>query len=129
MNIPDIELILASSSPRRQQLLRDGGYDFRIVEPPFQEPDEILRKLSPTQQAESLAYFKARSVADKLPGAWVVGADTIVAVGNDVLGKPADAADARRMLNKLSDTRHAVITGVALLLPGGERLIASTTRS
>jgi septum formation protein len=124
---PPFKLILASSSPRRQRLLKEAGYAFSVVVPPINEPDEIISMLPPAQQAESLSYFKARSVADAHGEAWVLAADTIVAVAGSVLGKPADAADARRMLQMLSDTRQAVITGVTLLGPGGERLIASDT--
>jgi septum formation protein len=118
-------LILASSSPRRQELLKEAGFDFKVVCPPIQEPDEIIGKLLPIQQAESLSYFKARSVADAHPDALVLGADTIVALGLKVYGKPVDADDARRMLGDLSGTRQCVITGVTLLAPAGGRLIAS----
>ena len=89
------------------------------------EPDELIHKLPPAQQAESLSYFKARSVADLHPDGLVLGADTVVAVGGQVLGKPTDADDARRMLRTLSSTRHCVITGVTLLGPQRQRLIAS----
>ncbi len=96
-----------------------------VVAPTIAEPDEAFSGLSPAQQAESLAYFKARAVADLHPGRYVLGADTIVALGSRILGKPADADDARTMLQNLSGTRHRVITGVALLAPEGRRLIAS----
>ncbi|MFB3890835.1 MAG: nucleoside triphosphate pyrophosphatase [Phycisphaerae bacterium] len=119
------EFVLASSSPRRQALLRDAGYSFKVIAPPIQEPDEIIGKLPPAQQAESLAYFKARSVADAHPGVWVLAADTIVTLAGKVMGKAADADAARAMLRTLSGTRHTVVTGVALLGPDEERLIAS----
>lgn len=120
-------LIVASSSPRRRELLQEAGYKFKVVSPIIDEPDELLGKLSPAQQAESLSYFKARCVADLYPDCFVLGADTMVAVGGQVLGKPADADDARRMLGLLSSTRHAVITGVTIIGPAGQRLIASDT--
>lgn len=120
-------LVLASSSPRRQSLLSQAGYRFEVVYPPVDEPDAILSKLPPAQQAESLSYFKARSVWDAMPDSFVLGADTIVAVGSQVLGKPIDASDARRMLQTLSASRHAVITGVTIIGPQGRRLIASDT--
>jgi septum formation protein len=119
------EFVLASSSPRRRQLLQEAGYRFTVVEPSVAEPDEAFTGLSPAQQAESLAYFKARAVSDLYPGRCVLGADTIVAVGAKVLGKPGDADDARTMLQNLSSTHHAVITGVALLTPDCRRIIAS----
>ena len=118
-------LILASSSPRRRELLAEAGYEFAVVAPTIPEPDSVLEGLGPRKIAEALAYFKARLVADSHPEATVLGADTVVALGPDILGKPADRADARRMLCSLSGSRHQVITGVALLGPGQRRLIAS----
>jgi septum formation protein len=119
------ELILASASPRRRELLIRAGYDFIVQAPALDEPNHLPVGLPPASYAESLAYFKARSVAEANPDAMVLGADTVVALGNDILGKPADADDARRMLKDLSHNRHAVITGVALLGPGDQRIIAA----
>ena len=123
------KLILASSSPRRRQLLREGGFEFQVVSPSIHEPaGGQISHLKPSQQAEALAYFKARAVADQFPEATVLGADTVVAAADGrVLGKPSDARQAREMIERLSGTRHAVITGVALLGPGQRRLIASST--
>jgi len=120
-------LILASASPRRRMLLREAGYDFEVVEPPLAEPEDELSDLSPARQAEALAYFKARSVAESNPGCCILAADTIVSVGGRVLGKAGDAVEAGRMLRTLSGTRHSVITGVALIGPDGRRLISSDT--
>ena len=120
-------LVLASASPRRTQLLREAGVEFEVVPPPLEELKNGLPTLTPAQKAEALAYFKARTVAQLRQGCYVLGADTIVAAAGRILGKPADAEDARRMLSELSRTRHAVITGVALIGPSGERLIASET--
>ena len=120
-------LILASSSPRRRGLLAGAGYEFEIVEPPIDESDSRPGGLSPIQWAEALAYFKARCVRERRPDRCVLAADTLVCVGEQVLGKPADGAEARRMLRTLSGTRHSVITGVALLGPVSRRLIASDT--
>ncbi|MCL2701073.1 MAG: Maf family protein [Phycisphaerae bacterium] len=119
-------IVLASSSPRRRQLLAESGVAFSVRAPTIAEPDEAFHGLSPSQQAEALAYFKARTIADDPRSeGLILGADTIVAVGEAVLGKPADEADARRMLGMLSGTRHQVVTGVALLDVGRGRLIAS----
>ena len=120
------KLILASSSERRRHLMAEGGLDFEVVAPSLGEPSEYVLNLPPIQQAEALAYFKARSVLDIHPKATVLGADTIVVLGEEVMGKPADAEGARRMLDTLSGTRHRVITGVAIVGPCG-RLIASDT--
>ena len=122
-------LVLASASPRRRELLSAAGVAFEAVAPPIPEPSDADWPLGPAARAEALAFFKARSVRDLRPDAWVLGADTLVARAGVVLGKPVDAADARRMLRSLAGTRHAVITGVALLGPGGERsLLSEATR-
>jgi septum formation protein len=121
------ELVLASSSPRRRDLLQQAGLSFQVRCPRLDEPEWSM-PLSPSQQAEALAYFKARSVWQCDPESLVLGADTVVAGPDGLLGKPRDRQDARRMLETLSDSRHAVITGVALLGPGcGRRTIASDT--
>jgi septum formation protein len=121
------KFILASSSPRRRELLTEAAYEFRVVDPPLDEPTDHIG-LRPIDQAESLAYFKARAVIEAFrPDVPVLGADTVVALGERVFGKPADAAHAREILSTLGGTRHAVITGVALIAPDGYRLIASDT--
>jgi septum formation protein len=119
-------MLLASSSPRRRDLLREAGVAFEVAPPQVDEPAWSM-PLPPVAQAEALAYFKARNVWARNPDRVVLGADTIVAAGSDRIGKPSDVEDARRMLETLSGSRHAVITGVALLLPGDRRHIASDT--
>lgn len=124
--VAETTLVLASSSPRRKELLRQAGIAFEAVDPPVPEPADVGERLSPARLAEALAYFKARSVAENRPDSLILGADTVVSLNGEILGKPADADDAGRMLRMLSDTRQAVITGVALL--GAERrCIASET--
>ncbi len=119
------DLVLASSSPRRRDLLHQAGLAFQVRSPRLEEPNWSM-PLDPSQQAEALAYFKARSVWQCDPKCLVLGADTVVAGPDGLLGKPRDRQDARRMLETLSGSRHAVITGVALLGPGcGRRRIAS----
>jgi septum formation protein len=108
-------------------LLADMGERFVVIPPTVEEPTGRPNDESPTAYAESLAYFKARSVADQVPGRWVLGADTIVALDGEIMGKPADESDARRMLRALSHHRHAVITGMALIAPTQKRFIASDT--
>ncbi|MGC9455036.1 MAG: Maf family protein [Phycisphaerae bacterium] len=124
--VADATVVLASSSPRRKQLLEEAGIAFEAVDPPVAEPVDIQEGVLPARLAEALAYFKARSVAESRPNALVLGADTVVSLAGEILGKPADAEDARRMLHALSDTRQAVITGVALL-GVRKRCIASET--
>lgn len=120
----DIPLILASGSPRRRTLMAEAGFDFEVVLPTVDEPQSLVGRLTPSQQAEALAFFKARSVQIEHSEALLLGADTICAAQGEVLGKPNDVDDARRMLRMLSSTRHKVITGVALLGPD-QRMIAS----
>jgi septum formation protein len=119
-------LWLASASPRRQELLaRIGVTPARIL---ATEIDETPRKGElPRQLAARLAEAKARAVAS--PEALVMAADTVVGLGRRILGKPADAEEARRFLALLSGRRHQVHTGVALLLPDGamrRRLVTTT---
>ena len=105
-------LVLASASPRRSELLRNAGIAF-AVHPP--QVDETRHKQEPPiKYAQRVARDKARAVSKQDPDAIVLGADTIVVVGREILGKPRDAADAARMLRRLSGRAHKVITAVAL---------------
>lgn len=107
-------LILASASPRRQQLLKEAGYAFEVY-PSSVDEEDVPRGLSPGDLAEYLAQRKAQEVADRFADAVVLAADTVVAFADTVLGKPKDVADARRMLLLLGGTIHGVITGVAVM--------------
>ena len=107
-------LVLASASPRRQQLLRDAGYAF-VVHPADIDEDDRPPRILPADLAEYLAAQKSNAVAAKFPDDVVLAADTVVAFGDRTLGKPADATDARKMLELLSGTTHIVITGVAVV--------------
>jgi septum formation protein len=119
--------ILASSSARRRELLRRASYTFEVLAPTLSELEIFPPSVTPHERAEALAYYKARAVAAERFDVPVLGADTIVAVGDAVLGKPADEVEARWMLRSLSGTRHQVITGIALLCPSGRRIITSDT--
>jgi septum formation protein len=107
-------LILASASPRRQELLREAGYAF-VVDPADIDENDSPRGLRPGDLAEYLARRKTEAVSARHPDDVVLAADTVVAFADQVLGKPKDAADARRMLRLLSGTVHSVITGVAVV--------------
>lgn len=109
-------LILASASPRRQELLREAGYVF-LVHPADLDESDLPPGLAPGDVAEYLAGRKAAAVAGRFPDDVVLAADTVVALAGEVLGKPADADHARRMLARLSGTRHEAITGVAVVRP------------
>ena len=106
-------LVLASASPRRQQLLRQAGYEFAVF--PANIDEDTFPNLSPLELARHLSFEKAKAVAGRFPHDVVLAADTVVAFGDRALSKPEDAEDARRMLNLLSATTHIVITGVTLM--------------
>lgn len=107
------KLVLASTSPRRKQLLHILGLDFTIV--PSNVEEILDPSLSPRQQTEALALQKANAVAEQYPDAIVIGADTMVVVGHELLGKPKDEQDAKRMLKKLRGRMHTIVTGLALV--------------
>ena len=107
------KLVLVSTSPRRRELLSHLGIEFRVVSPSVSE--NMLDGESPQEMVERLALSKARSVAHSLSGSFVVGADSVVVMGGRVLGKPADAAEARKMLRSLRGKEHQVVTGVAVV--------------
>jgi septum formation protein len=106
-------LVLASASPRRQQLLRESGYEFAVF--PANIDEDSYPNLLPLELARHLSFEKAKAVAGRFPHDVVLAADTVVAFGDRALSKPEDAEDARRMLSLLSGTTHIVITGVTLM--------------
>ncbi len=119
-------LILASRSARRAELLKRLGLDFEIV--PADVDETYIDHEMPAAHAERLAREKAITVSLENPEAVVIGSDTIVILDSDVLGKPRDAADAIRMLRRLSGREHEVFTGVAVVkdsvvLSGLERVV------
>jgi septum formation protein len=107
------QLVLASRSPRRQELLREAGYQFEI-DPADVDEDEYSPDVLPAELAIRLARTKSHTVATRRPDDVILGADTVVAFGDRVLGKPTDPADARAMLRLLSGTTHIVITGISV---------------
>ncbi len=119
-------LVLASASPRRQELLRNAGISFEVQ--PADIPEDALPGEAVKECAERLAREKALAVARQRPQDCVLGADTVVVVDGEILGKPSDAADAARMLRRLSGRVHQVITGVCLVA-GGQCSVASETTS
>jgi septum formation protein len=122
-----MKVILASTSPRRQQIMEQMGLCFEVVPSSIDEEictHELFR--IPSRLAVERARCKALDVSSKTTGeALVVGADTIVVLGEEILGKPADEREAEEMLRKLSGVDHTVITGLAVIrLPGLEEQIA-----
>lgn len=125
---PGVELILASQSPRRRELLEEAGVRFSCLSPAIDDADlaQAGPGTPPGAWAMSLAYFKARLVAGVVPearkaGAWILSADTLVVLPREgkatarILGKPADASAARDMIRDLAGREHQVVTGVCLL--------------
>ena len=114
---PGVKVILASASPRRQGLLQKGGLDFEVVVSPAEEIHDASIPL--TELCEQNAELKAVAVASEHRDAMVIGADTLVWLDGEPLGKPGDMAEARAMLRKLSGRAHTVCTGVCVVFPGG----------
>lgn len=120
-------LILASASPRRQDLLCQAGIAFEVH--PAHIPEQREAAEAPLAYALRLAEEKARAVAQRFPSRYVLGADTIVVADEHVLEKPLDHDDAARMLRMLSGREHQVTTAVSLVKPDGESdTRACTTR-
>ena len=129
-------IYLASQSPRRRQLLEQIGVEHRLLLPAPGEDAEALEEVlpgeAPARYVQRVTGLKldaalARLKSQGLPTAPVLCADTTVALGRDILGKPADAAEARAMLSRLSGTRHRVLTAVAVQL--GRRRVSALSQS
>ncbi len=114
-NSNPIRFILASTSPRRTQLLRLVGIEHQVVPPQADETTDVPSQPGP--HVKTLAERKALSVCAREPGATVLGADTIVYHRGEILGKPADFEDACRMVGRLAGSEHEVFTGIALAGP------------
>ncbi len=106
-------IILASASPRRRELMANIGLDFTVK---VADVDEVIpQNAKPYEVVMSLAVQKAQAVAEENPDAIIIGADTVVALDDEILGKPKSHADAAEMLGNLSGRRHTVYTGVAII--------------
>src|SRR5881392_3936344 len=110
MKLPAI--ILASNSPRRAELLRQSGVEFRIV--PSEAPEIHHDQLTAREISQINAYRKARAAAKKFPDALVIAADTVVSLDDTLFGKPATLEAAYEMLEKLQGRTHTVVTGMCL---------------
>jgi len=110
---PDVDLVLASGSPRRKFLLKSLGIRFRAV--PSSIDESLINGESPQDNVQRLALAKATEVSARFSEKWVLGADTIVVIDNEILGKPADEQEARAMLARLAGRTHVVFTGYALV--------------
>ena len=117
-------IILASASPRRMELLASAGLEFDVFA--GNVPEEPLPGELPVDHVIRLARDKAYEVAARVEGEFFIGADTIVVCDGEIMGKPRDAADAERMLRKLSGIPHEVITGFAVYDKGRAALLFDT---
>jgi len=113
-----MRLVLASTSPRRRQILALLGVPFEVIAPEFEE--RISAQLPADQEVLEFALGKAQSVATKHPESIVIGSDTMIELSGEKIGKPADREDARRILRALSGKTHRIFTSVALV-DSGER--------
>ncbi|MDP0492636.1 MAG: Maf family nucleotide pyrophosphatase [Verrucomicrobiota bacterium JB023] len=121
-----MKLILASGSPRRSELLSREGFDFEVI--PSAAEELLGGAMEPVALSVENARRKAVLVREQTQGGVVLGADTVVVVEGETLGKPADLNEGREMLRKLSGRWHEVITGVALLAEGREKLFHEISR-
>ena len=129
----DTILILASTSPRRKQLLEDAGLRFEIVSPPGEEaapepgedPAAYAERAAVAKGLETAAHLATTMEGEK----WVLAADTVVTIGGEILGKPEDDADALRMLERLAGVTHKVHTGFAIIGPDGETAFSKSIKT
>ena len=119
MNKNNSKLILASQSPRRQELLKEITSQFEIVPSSIEEVLDI--GLRPEENARNIARAKAKSIASEYSDCWIIGADTIVTLDDEIFGKPEDEKDAERILKRLSGREHIVVTGICVVGPQKSR--------
>ena len=106
------QIILASQSPRRKQLLEQIGLSIKVI--PSRIDEDAFSSEIPSDYVEQLACLKSRDVAEKFPDHWILGADTIVATNHQMFEKPASKLQAVEMLSSLSNSEHSVFTGFCL---------------
>jgi len=116
-----MDIVLASQSPRRRELLKQIVADFKII--PSGVDEELFREKDPLIFALQAAEAKARDVGERYPSSLIIAADTVVNLGEETFGKPRDGAEAREILEKLSGRRHRVITAVAIYKKDEERIL------
>ena len=120
------QIILASASPRRRELLAQIGLDFTVLPA---SGEEKLTKQIPSEIVEELSSQKAEAVAEQIPDGIIIGADTVVCQDGEIMGKPKDEADALRMLRQLQGEMHSVFTGVTLIVKENGSVISKQTFS
>ena len=122
------KIILASGSPRRKELMTCAGIDFKIHAADIDE-SKVDPDMPPENYVCLLSRVKAQAVAPTYPDAWTIGADTIVAVGNTILGKPAGHRQAVAMLRQLSNREHSVLTAFTLTRPNTNELVTKAVNT
>ena len=125
-----MRLILASTSPRRADLLRESGIAFQVIRPEVEEwTAEDFPEVAPGELARANARRKAKAVVERNPGKPVLAADTLVICEGKILGKPADEEMAKQMLGWLSGRIHEVVTAAVLMMPGGKKSREAVVRT
>lgn len=122
------EIILASNSPRRIYLLKQMGIDFKVVSPNVEEEGNG-EKRSPVEVVKKNAIMKVQKVAEDYRNAIIIGADTVVVIDGEIIGKPTNEKDARRILRKLKGRYHFVFSGIAVMETPEDKLLVSVVRS
>ena len=120
-------LILASQSPRRRYLLQQAGIEFSVVPSSFDE--NSVKPSSPDVYVRQLAESKARDISEQYADSWVIGADTIVFIDGNILGKPDSRVEARSMLERLSGKTHHVLTGYCICCHRIGRLFSDVVKT
>jgi len=121
-----MRLILASTSPRRREILALLGISFEVIAPSFEE--QVTASMPIEEEVLDFAQGKARSVAVDYPQSIVIGSDTMILIDGEKLGKPRDRSDARRMLLSLAGRRHEIFTSVVILDSGEPEPFAHITK-
>ncbi|MDX2502351.1 MAG: Maf family protein [Deltaproteobacteria bacterium] len=120
-------LILASQSPRRRYLLQQAGIEFSVIPSSFDE--NSVKPSSPDVYVRQLAESKARDISEQYADSWVIGADTIVYIDGNILGKPDSRVEARSMLERLSGKTHHVLTGYCICCHRIGRLFSDVVKT
>lgn len=121
------QIILASESPRRKKLLEQIGLDVKVV--PSNIDEKLNPRLKPKTQAETLSTQKARVVSQKYPDAIILAADTLVYINGDILGKPKNIDEGKRMIKKLQGKTHSVITGFTILHGKSKKILTDSSET
>ena len=115
------QIILGSTSPRRKEILQFTGLKFRVVAPRYEE--DMTLSMAPKRLVAHLSQGKALEVSQRYPKAIVIGADTIVVLGKEVLGKPHNKKRSQQMLKKLSGTTHTILTSLTIARQKPKKII------